>query len=101
MTTPAKPASRAKQCSHLDAIRNVRPRTNAGCEDCLRQGSSWNKLRVCLSCGHVGCCDSSTGKHATAHFNESGHPLAAEAGTRFSGVLCGRATTGRGASWTG
>jgi uncharacterized UBP type Zn finger protein len=46
-----------------------------GCEDCLRAGDSWVHLRICLSCGHTGCCDSSKNKHATKHFEESRHPL--------------------------
>jgi uncharacterized UBP type Zn finger protein len=77
MTTHAPAAAKLEQCTHLSAVRNARPHTNAGCEDCLRQGSSWMKLRVCMTCGHVGCCDSSEGKHATGHWKESGHPLAA------------------------
>ncbi|WP_433619233.1 UBP-type zinc finger domain-containing protein [Dactylosporangium sp. CA-139114] len=46
-----------------------------GCEDCLAVGGRWVHLRLCLTCGHVGCCDSSPSKHATAHFRSSGHPL--------------------------
>ena len=63
------------QCSHLDQIQPVSPNTPAGCEECLRTGSRWVHLRLCLSCGHVGCCDSSPGKHATKHFRGSHHPL--------------------------
>jgi uncharacterized UBP type Zn finger protein len=66
MTTPI--------CSHIDAAREVTPSAN-GCEDCLAVGGRWVHLRVCLSCGHVGCCDSSPNKHATAHFRQSTHPL--------------------------
>ena len=62
-------------CTHLDAVRPVQPRT-AGCEECLRDGTSWVHLRVCMTCGHVGCCDSSPGKHASAHYHETGHPIA-------------------------
>ncbi|MEV4417092.1 UBP-type zinc finger domain-containing protein [Catellatospora sp. NPDC049609] len=47
----------------------------AGCEECLATGSSWVHLRRCLSCGHIGCCDSSPNKHATAHFHAVGHPV--------------------------
>jgi uncharacterized UBP type Zn finger protein len=61
-------------CSHLDQIRNVTPTTN-GCEECLRTGSTWVHLRLCLVCGHVGCCDSSPGKHATKHFHHTKHPV--------------------------
>jgi len=46
-----------------------------GCEGCLKTGERWVELRMCLSCGHVGCCDSSKGKHATKHFEATGHPI--------------------------
>lgn len=62
-------------CSHLDQVRDVAPRTPGGCEECLRSGSRWVHLRTCLTCGHVGCCDSSPNKHATKHWHRSGHPL--------------------------
>lgn len=62
------------ECDHLDQIRAVRPNTN-GCEECLQSGSDWVQLRMCLTCGHVGCCDSSRGKHATAHFHTTQHPI--------------------------
>ena len=61
-------------CSHLDQIRPVFP-SAPGCEDCLRIGAEWVHLRLCLTCGHVGCCDTSNYKHATAHFHETEHPL--------------------------
>lgn len=64
----------AKQCTHLDQIRDVTPRTQ-GCEDCLKTGDSWVELRLCLSCGHVGCCDSSKNRHATRHYQASRHPI--------------------------
>jgi uncharacterized UBP type Zn finger protein len=63
------------RCSHLAQLRTVAPNTPAGCEECLQTGSRWVHLRLCLSCGHVGCCDSSPGKHATKHFHSSRHPL--------------------------
>lgn len=63
------------QCSHLEQVQPVTPNTPDGCEECLRTGSGWVHLRLCLSCGHVGCCDSSPGKHATRHFRSSHHPL--------------------------
>lgn len=62
-------------CTHLDRIRVVLPRTPAGCEECLRTGSRWVELRMCQTCGHVGCCDSSPGRHATAHFHATQHPV--------------------------
>jgi Zn-finger in ubiquitin-hydrolases and other protein len=63
------------QCSHLDQIRPVHPNTPDGCQECLESGAGWVHLRLCLSCGHVGCCDSSPGRHATRHFHASHHPL--------------------------
>ena len=59
---------------HVAAIRQVRPRTN-GCEECLRLGTPWVHLRLCLTCGHVGCCDSSPMRHARAHAGIIGHPV--------------------------
>jgi uncharacterized UBP type Zn finger protein len=63
------------RCSHLSMIRPVVPRTPQGCEKCLRIGSRWVHLRLCLTCGHVGCCDSSPGKHARQHAHVVGHPI--------------------------
>lgn len=62
-------------CTHLDQVREVEARTPEGCEECLRTGDPWVHLRICRSCGHVGCCDSSPNKHATRHFRETGHPI--------------------------
>ncbi|MBL8123842.1 MAG: UBP-type zinc finger domain-containing protein [Pyrinomonadaceae bacterium] len=61
-------------CEHLSEIRSVTP-SSEGCEDCLKIGGRWVHLRMCMSCGHVGCCDSSPNKHATRHYNESAHPI--------------------------
>ncbi|HEY6353151.1 MAG TPA: UBP-type zinc finger domain-containing protein [Burkholderiaceae bacterium] len=61
-------------CSHTNQINDVRP-NSAGCEQCLKLGDSWVHLRLCLTCGHVGCCDSSKNKHATRHFQTVGHPI--------------------------
>jgi uncharacterized UBP type Zn finger protein len=62
-------------CPHLAEInRQQKPNTN-GCEECLKLGQSWVHLRVCLSCGHCGCCDSSKGKHATKHHRATKHPI--------------------------
>ncbi|HET7645490.1 MAG TPA: UBP-type zinc finger domain-containing protein [Candidatus Limnocylindria bacterium] len=61
-------------CTHLDQIRDVQPSAD-GCEDCLRIGSSWVHLRLCMTCGHVGCCDQSPNRHATAHAHATGHPI--------------------------
>jgi len=65
-----------QRCTHKDQIQNVQPSAN-DCEECLKMGDTWVHLRECLSCGHVGCCDSSKNKHATAHFHDSGHPIVA------------------------
>ena len=61
-------------CTHLDQIAEVVPSAQ-GCAECLRIGSWWVHLRVCLSCGNVGCCDSSPNRHATAHFRATSHPI--------------------------
>jgi hypothetical protein len=60
---------------HLSMVRPVAPRTPQGCEDCLRMGTQWLHLRLCLTCGHVGCCDSSPMRHARAHAATGGHPI--------------------------
>ena len=65
-------------CTHLDQVHDVTP-SAAGCEDCLKMGSRWVHLRMCLVCGHMGCCDSSPNKHATAHFHATAHPIIASA----------------------
>jgi Zn-finger in ubiquitin-hydrolases and other protein len=62
---------------HLTMVRPVEPRTPAGCEECLRDGTRWVHLRLCLTCGHVGCCDSSPMKHASGHAHAQTHPIAA------------------------
>lgn len=62
-------------CSHLAQIRHVEPRTPGGCEECLATGDRWVRLRLCLTCGHVGCCDESPNKHATKHYHGSHHPI--------------------------
>ncbi len=66
----------ANECTHLDTIQITElPEEVAGCEECLAEGGEWCHLRICLACGHVGCCDSSPGRHATAHAQTSDHPL--------------------------
>src|SRR5579862_6969835 len=65
----------AKQCSHVAVLTHVEPRTPTGCEECLAIGSSWVHLRLCLECGHVGCCDDSPNRHATKHFHKTKHPV--------------------------
>ena len=66
---------RERTCSHVaSAVEGVVP-SGEGCRECLESGGSWVHLRMCLVCGHVGCCDSSAGKHATRHFIDTGHPV--------------------------
>jgi ubiquitin-hydrolase Zn-finger-containing protein len=63
-------------CSHLDQVRITQlPESVEGCEDCLAIGSQWLHLRICLGCGHVGCCDDSPNRHASAHGHSSGHAI--------------------------
>ncbi len=66
-------------CEHLARVAKPRPHATApsshGCKECLEQGSDWVHLRLCLTCGHVGCCDDSPNRHATKHFHASGHPV--------------------------
>jgi len=63
-----------KDCTHISQIQDVIPSAD-GCEDCLKLGDEWVNLRLCLTCGYVGCCDSSKNKHATRHYHESNHPM--------------------------
>ena len=62
------------QCSHLDQIKIQNTDIHV-CEECVKMGDTWVHLRLCLTCGHVGCCDSSKNKHATKHFRKVQHPL--------------------------
>jgi hypothetical protein len=61
-------------CEHIDQVKDVKPHSK-GCEECLKMGDTWVHLRLCMSCGHVGCCDSSKNKHATKHFHKTKHPI--------------------------
>ena len=62
------------KCKHLDQIKIKTTETHV-CEDCIKTGDTWVHLRMCMSCGHVGCCDSSKNKHATKHFRHEHHPV--------------------------
>jgi len=64
-----------KPCSHLEQVNLGFQGNTKGCEECEKIGSDWIHLRLCLSCGHVGCCDSSPNKHGTKHFKATGHPV--------------------------
>jgi uncharacterized UBP type Zn finger protein len=76
-----------RSCKHLDTIR-FRHTDKHGCEECLKSGDSWVHLRLCLECGHVGCCDSSKNRHATKHFHSSKHPLVRSIEPGESWVWC-------------
>ena len=60
-------------CGHHKSIAEVTPSAR-GCEECLKIGSAWLHLRLCRTCGHVGCCDNSPNRHARWHFRVTGHP---------------------------
>lgn len=66
--------SQAEACSHIEMIQQVSPNSD-GCEECLAMGDKWVHLRVCMICGHVGCCDNSKNRHATKHFRSTRHPI--------------------------
>src|SRR5690349_14368786 len=72
---PTAEVTVASRCAHLDRVHQVVPRTPNGCEECLKADMWWVHLRLCLECGHVGCCDQSPGKHATKHFHQTHHPV--------------------------
>lgn len=61
-------------CTHRSEIREMTPSAQ-GCEDCLKTGDRWVHLRICKTCGHVGCCDDSKNKHAKKHYQATGHPI--------------------------
>jgi uncharacterized UBP type Zn finger protein len=71
---PGKEKNMSKTCEHIDQIKPVTPGSE-GCEECLKTGDTWVHLRICMTCGHVSCCDSSKNKHATKHFHSTGHPI--------------------------
>jgi CPA1 family monovalent cation:H+ antiporter len=71
-------ATTTESCEHLATAADEPvpdPVTATGCEECLRDGTSWVHLRLCVACGHVGCCDSSPHRHARSHFRETAHPV--------------------------
>jgi uncharacterized UBP type Zn finger protein len=80
----------ADTCEHLEGLELsdfAAARTPEACEECVAEGTTWVALRACKECGHVGCCDSSPGKHATAHYHATGHPVM-------------RAVSGRSTDWS-
>lgn len=66
--------ARTRKCTHIGQIQPAKPSAN-GCEECLKTGDEWMELRICMICGHVGCCNNSKNKHATKHFLATGHPI--------------------------
>ena len=62
-------------CTHINDVRDVSPSTPDGCEECLETGGQWKNLRLCMTCGHVGCCDDSPNRHARGHAGASGHGI--------------------------
>ena len=86
MSCTTSPGGYIMTCPHVSSLTPVAPRTPQGCEECLESGSRWVHLRLCLTCGHVGCCDSSPNRHATKHFHHAGHPIVAsfEPGERWA-----------------
>lgn len=75
-------------CAHLHQVTSARPAQVAGCEDCLATGDRWVHLRMCRSCGHVGCCDSSPNRHASAHARASEHPVISSVAPREDWSYC-------------
>jgi len=61
-------------CTHLESVKTDQANTN-GCEECLQTGDTWVHLRLCRTCGHVGCCDDSKNRHARKHFHVTSHPI--------------------------
>jgi len=85
----------ASHCSHLDQVKITTTNKHV-CEECVLTGDTWVHLRLCLICGHVGCCDSSKNKHATKHFHGGGHPLirSIEPGERWMWCYVDQVTPG-------
>lgn len=67
--------SKSKACIHIKEVNQSIMGNTKGCEECEKIGDQWVHLRLCLTCGHVGCCDSSSNKHATKHFHQTNHPI--------------------------
>ena len=85
-TAEAAPAD-ALPCEHIVGLTPAPPRSD-GCEACRRIHAHWIHLRLCVSCGHVGCCDASTNQHALRHFRTTGHPVVQSLATGESWRWC-------------
>ncbi|HJV79905.1 UBP-type zinc finger domain-containing protein [Noviherbaspirillum sp.] len=77
----------AVECTHLDQVQVLQTDKDY-CEECVKTGDSWVHLRMCLICGHVGCCDSSPNRHASKHYHASSHPLVRSLEPGESWVWC-------------
>jgi low temperature requirement protein LtrA len=86
--TEAEAAPHLEPCEHAAEIQIYEPRSTDGCEECVKNNYKWVHLRLCLSCGHVGCCDSSVHKHATRHFQQAAHPIIASLETEENWAWC-------------
>ena len=75
MPIPVYVPANGGSCAHLGEVRDFEPDAADTCRDCLAAGGRWLHLRECLTCGHVGCCDNSPHRHATAHWRTTGHAL--------------------------
>jgi uncharacterized UBP type Zn finger protein len=83
------PVDLSSPCKHvMDAMPRAVHRPARGCEECLQTGSRWVHLRICLTCGNVGCCDSSPNRHATAHHRATGHPVITSAEIGETWAFC-------------
>ncbi|HKA88323.1 MAG TPA: UBP-type zinc finger domain-containing protein [Haliangiales bacterium] len=89
MSRKTEPVAIEMPCDHVAEVKvDTVQRPAAGCVDCLEIGGEWAHLRVCLTCGHVGCCDSSPNQHATKHFHKTKHPIIASAEAGETWVWC-------------
>ena len=79
---------RAPTCEHLASIAGAHHQPHDLCEECLSAGGDWVNLRVCLTCGHVGCAEGSPGDHAAQHYAETDHPIAAAVGSHPARRWC-------------
>ncbi len=83
------PVDLSSPCGHVtDSMPRTVQRPAAGCEECLKIGSGWVHLRICLTCGHVGCCDDSPNRHATAHHRSTAHPVITSAEVGETWAYC-------------
>ena len=75
-------------CEHLEGLADIKPPQRHQCDECVKIGGRWVHLRTCQACGATHCCDSSPGKHATAHHRATGHPVVASAEPGERWVYC-------------